>query len=143
VPYKGTTPAIQATVAGETHYLFNNIGVSQPLVAAGKLRGLAITGEKRSPALPEMPTLAEQGIRGLESAQTWLGLLAPANLPQPLLAKLHAEVTRIMKTPEIEKRIQTDGYVLALNTPEQFRNELKAEVATWSRVIKQRGIRAE
>jgi tripartite-type tricarboxylate transporter receptor subunit TctC len=143
VPYKGTTPAIMATVSGETHYLFNNIGVSHPLVLAGKLRGLAITGERRSPALPEMPTLAELGVKGLENAQTWLGLLAPVNLPQPLVTRLHTEVTRIMKSPEMEKRIHTDGYVLALNTSAQFKSELQAEVVTWSRVIKQRGIKAE
>jgi tripartite-type tricarboxylate transporter receptor subunit TctC len=143
VPYKGTTPAIQATMSGETHYLFNNIGVSQPLVAAGRLRGLAVTGEKRSPALPDMPTLAEMGVRGLEEGYTWLGLMAPANLPQPIVAKLSAEVARIMRTPEVEKRVLTDGYVVAVNTPAQFRSEIQAEVATWSRIIRSRGIKAE
>ena len=143
VPYKGTTPAIQATVSGETHYLFNNIGVSHPLVLAGRLRGLAVTGEKRSPALPDMPTMAELGVRGLEEVYTWLGLLGPANLPQPIAGKLHAEVTRIMRQPEIEKRVASDGYVLALTTPAQFRAEIQTEVTTWSRVIKQRGIKAE
>lgn len=143
VPYKGTTPAIQATVAGETQYLFNNIGVSQPLVSAGKLRGLAVTGAMRSPALRDMPTMSESGVRGLEEVYTWLGLLAPANLPQPILNKLHTEVTRIMRTPEVEKRVLNDGYVLALNTPAQFRSEIQGEVATWSRVMRERGIKAE
>jgi tripartite-type tricarboxylate transporter receptor subunit TctC len=143
VPYKGTTPAIQATVAGETQYLFNNIGVSHPLVLAGKLRGLAVTGEKRSPALPDMPTMAELGVRGLEQVYTWLGVLGPANLPQPIVAKLHTEITRIMRTPEMEKRVLNDGYVLALDTPAQFRSEIQNEVSTWSRVIRERGITAE
>jgi tripartite-type tricarboxylate transporter receptor subunit TctC len=143
VPYKGTTPALQAVMSGETHYIFNNIGVSQPFVLAGRLKGLGVTGEKRSPALPDMPTFAELGVRGLEDAYTWLGLLAPVNLPQPILAKLSAEVTRIMRTPEMEKRVLNDGYVMAVNTPAQFRSEIQAEVATWSRVIRQRGIRAE
>ena len=143
VPYKGTTPAIQATVAGETHYLFNNIGVSHPLVMAGKLRGLGVTGDKRSPALPEIPTMAEAGVRGLEDGYTWLGLMAPANLPQALVTRLHAEATRIMRLPETEKRVANDGYVLALNTPAQFRSEIQSEIEKWSRVIKSRGIRAE
>ena len=143
VPYKGTTPAIQATVAGETHYLFNNIGVSHPLVMAGKLRGLGVTGDKRSPALPEIPTMAEAGVRGLEDGYTWLGLMAPANLPQALVTRLHAEATRIMRLPETEKRVANDGYVLALNTPAQFRSEIQSEIEKWSRVIKSRGIKAD
>ena len=143
VPYKGTTPALQAVMSGETHYIFNNIGVSQPLVLAGRLRGLAVTGEKHSPALPDVPTMGELGVRGLEDAQTWLGLLAPANLPQAILAKLTTEVTRIMRTPEMEKRVLNDGYVVAVNTSAQFKGEIQAEVATWSRVIRERGIKAE
>ncbi|MES2563317.1 MAG: tripartite tricarboxylate transporter substrate-binding protein, partial [Pseudomonadota bacterium] len=136
VPYKGATPALQSVVSGESHYLFNNIGTSQPLVMAGRLRGLAVTGEKRSPALPDTPTMIETGVRGLEEAYTWLGLLAPANLPQAILAKLTTELTRIMHTPEMEKRVLNDGYVLAVNTPAQFKSEIQAEVATWSRVIR-------
>jgi tripartite-type tricarboxylate transporter receptor subunit TctC len=143
VPYKGTTPALQAVMSGETQYIFNNIGVSQPLVQAGRLRGLAVTGEKRSPALPDMPTMAELGVRGLEDAYTWLGLLGPANLPPAIVTKLGAEVARIMRTPEVEKRVANDGYVLVMNTPAQFRSEIQAEVETWSRVIRQRGIRPE
>jgi len=143
VPYKGTTPALQAVMSGETQYIFNNIGVSQPLVQAGRLRGLAVTGEKRSPALPDMPTMAELGVRGLEDAYTWLGLLGPANLPPAIVTKLGAEVARIMRTPEVEKRVANDGYVLVLNTPAQFRSEIQAEVETCSRVIRQRGIRPE
>lgn len=143
VPYKGTAPALQALTSGETHYIFNNIGVSQPLVQAGRLRGLAVTGEKRSPALPDVPTFGELGIRGLEDAYTWLGMLAPANLPQPVLAKLSGEVIRIMRTPEMEKRVLNDGYVPVANTPAQFRAELQNEVTTWSRIIRERGIKPE
>lgn len=143
VPYKGTGPALQGLVSGETSYIFNNIGVSQPLVSSGRLRGLAVTGEKRSPALPDVPTAGELGIRGLEDAYTWLGMLAPLNLPQPVLAKLSAEVIRIMRAPEMEKRVLNDGYVPVANSPAQFRGELQAEVATWSRIVRERGIKAE
>lgn len=142
-PYKGPTPALQSVVAGETHFLFNNIGLSQPLVVAGKLRGLAVTGEKRSPVLPEMPTMTELGIRGMENVYTWVGALAPANLPQPILTKLGGEITRIMRTPELEKRVLSDGYIPVVNTPAQFKSEIQAEVETWSRVIRARGIRSD
>ena len=90
-----------------------------------------------------MPTMAELGVRGLEDAYTWLGLLGPAHLPPAIVTKLGAEVARIMRTPEVEKRVANDGYVLVLNTPAQFRSEIQAEVETWSRVIRQRGIRPE
>jgi len=143
VPYKGTSPALQAVMSGETHYIFNNIGVSHPLVLSGRLKGLAVTGEKRSPALPDVPTAGEMGVRGLENAYTWLGLLAPAKLPQAILTKLSTEVVRIMRTPEMEKRVLNDGYVPVANAPAQFRSEIQAEVATWSRVIRERGIKVE
>jgi len=143
VPYKGTTPALQSVIAGETHFIFNNIGVSHPLVLAGKLRGLAVTGDKRSPALPDVPTMEESGYRGLQEAYTWLGLLAPPNLPQPILNKLNAEVVRFMRTPEMEKRVLNDGYVTVANTPAQFRSEIQSEIATWSRVIREHKIKAE
>ena len=143
VPFKGTAPALQSVMSGETHYIFNNIGVSQPLVAAGRLKGLAVTGDVRSPALPDAPTLAEMGVRGLENAYTWLGLLGPANLPPNITAKLSAEVIRIMRTPEMEKRVLNDGYLPVANTPAQFRSEIQAETETWSRVIRERGIKAK
>ena len=142
-PYKGPTPALLSTVAGETHFVFNNIGASQPLVTAGKLCGLAITGATRSPALPDMPTMTELGMRGFDNVYTWVGVVAPAHLPQPILAKLSAEMTRIMRTPEMEKRILNDGYVPVVNTPAQFKSDIQAEVETWSRVIRERGIKAE
>lgn len=142
-PYKGPTPALQAVVAGEAHFLLNNIGMSQGLVAAGKLRGLAITGEQRAPVLPEVPTMTELGIRGLETVNTWVGLFGPAQLPQPIVSKLSSEVTRIMRTRETEKRVLSDGYVPVVNTPAQFKSEVQHEVETWSRVIRERGIKSE
>ena len=143
LPYKGAAPALQAVMTGEANYLFNNVGTSQQLVLAGKLRGLAITGIKRSPAVPEVPTLAEAGIRGLEGAYTWLGLLGPAQLPSAVLNKLSAEVIRVMNSPEVSKRASNDGYEVVTNTPAQFAGDIQAELATWSRIIREKGIKAE
>lgn len=142
-PYKGPVPALQAVVSGESHMIFNNVGLSQHLVASGRLRGYAVTGEKRSPAVPDVPTLGELGIRGMESVYTWIGLLGPANLAPAITTRLHTEVTRIMRTPEAEKRVANDGYVMVLNTPAQFRAEIQSEVDAWSKVIRTRGIKAE
>jgi len=143
VPYKGAAPALQAVLAGEAQYLFNNIGTAQPFVASGKLRGFAVTGANRAPAAPDVPTLAESGIRGLEEAYTWLGLLGPAQLPPAILGKLSAEVSRIMRQPDIGKRILNDGYEVVASTAAQFTRDMQAEVATWSRVIREKGIKAE
>jgi tripartite-type tricarboxylate transporter receptor subunit TctC len=143
VPYKGAAPALQAVMAGEAHYLFNNVGTSHQFVIGGKLRGLAITGVNRSPAVPEVPTLAEAGIRGLESAYTWLGLLGPAQLPPAVLNKLSAEVIRVMNSPDVRKRALNDGYEVVANTPAQFTADIQAEAATWSRIIREKGIKSE
>lgn len=143
VPYKGAAPALQAVLAGEAQYLFNNIGTAQPFVASGKLRGFAVTGANRTPAAPDVPTLAESGIRGLEEAHTWLGLLGPAQLPPAILGKLSAEVIRIMRQPDIGKRVLNDGYEVVASTPAQFTRDMQAEMATWSRVIREKGIKAE
>ena len=143
VPYKGAAPALQAVLAGEAQYLFNNIGTSQPFIVSGKLRGFAVTGANRAPAAPDVPTLAESGIRGLEEAYTWLGMLGPAQLPPAVLGKLSAEVIRIMRQPDIGKRVLSDGYEVVASTPAQFTRDMQAEVATWSRVIREKGIKAE
>jgi tripartite-type tricarboxylate transporter receptor subunit TctC len=143
VPYKGGGPALQAVLMNEAQYLFNNIGLSQPHVAAGRLRGLAITGDKRSPALPEVATFAESGIRGMEGVYSWLGILGPAKLPAAIVTKVNAEVIRILHTPDFESRVQKDGYTVVANTPAQFAIEIQSDVETWSRVIKEKGIRAE
>lgn len=143
LPYKGAAPALQAILTGESQYLFNNIGTSQPFVIAGKLRGFAVTGEKRSPALPDVPAIAEAGIQGLENAYTWLGLLGPPQLPPAVLSKLSAEVIRIMRRPDIDRRVLNDGYEVVASTPAQFTRDMQAEVATWSRVIREKGIKAE
>lgn len=143
VPYKGAAPALQSVLAGETQYLFNNVGASQPFVKAGKLRGLAITGDKRLQALPDVATLNELGIRGLEDAYTWLGMLAPPKLPAAISAKLNAEIVRIMRTPEVEKRVFNDGFQTVANAPAQFAAEMQSEISTWSRLVRVKGIKAE
>lgn len=143
LPYKGAAPAMQAVMGGEAQYRFDNIGTSQPHVLSGRLRGLAITGANRSQALPEVPTLAEAGIRGLEAVYTWLGLLGPAQLPPAVLNKLSTEVIRIMNSPDVSKRALSDGYEVVSSTPAQFTNDIQAEVATWARIIREKGIKGE
>lgn len=142
VPYKGAAPAQAALSAGEVDYMCDSVGFSQPLVAAGKMRGLAITAAKRSPAVPDVPTLAEQGVPGVE-AYIWQGVFGPKGLPAPIRDKLAGEITRIMKLPAISERLAKDGSEVMVSTPEQFARTIDAEKAIWAKVIAEKGIKAE
>lgn len=143
LPYKGAAPAQQAVVANEAQYRFDNIGTSHPLVIAGKLRGLAITGRARSSAVPDVPTLAELGVRGLEDVSTWLGMLAPPRLPVALTTKISTDVIATMRHPEMMKRVARDGYETVASTPVQFRKDMQTEAETVAKVIRSYGIKAQ
>ncbi len=143
VPYKGASPAMLAVVTGEAHFKFDNVGIAQPHVRNGKLRGLAITGAGRSPAVPEVPTMAEGGLKGFEGVYTWLGLLGPARLPQTVVGTLGNEIARIMRLPEIRKRVLNDGYETVGNMPQQFKDSIESEVTAASRLIREIGIKAK
>ncbi|MDP2238642.1 MAG: tripartite tricarboxylate transporter substrate binding protein [Burkholderiales bacterium] len=141
VPYKGAAPAMLAVVTGETHFKFDNIGISQPQVSTGKLRGLAVTGAARAPALPDVPTMAEAGLKGFEDVYTWLGLLGPAGLPPSVVSTLGEKIAHIMSLPAIRKRVLNDGYEAVGNTPQQFKDSIEAEVTAAVRLIRDVGIK--
>ncbi len=141
VPYRGAAPAQTALVSGEAQMMCDSVGYSQPLVAAGKLRGLAVTGAHRSAAVPEVPTLLELGLR--VEAYIWLGLLGPPALPAATVTRLNTEVVRVMNLPEVRERVVNGGSDIITDTPEQFANEMHDESVTWTRVIRDKGIRSE
>jgi tripartite-type tricarboxylate transporter receptor subunit TctC len=113
-----------------------------PHVRSGKLRGLAVTTIKRSPAIPELPTMDEAGLRGYRVDQTY-GMLAPAGTPPAIVDKLNAEIVSILRTPEISQRMSAEGATLVGNTPQEYRDYLLAEMKKWARVVKEAGIRAD
>jgi tripartite-type tricarboxylate transporter receptor subunit TctC len=117
------------------------LAAASRMVAAGKLKGIGITSPKRSPGLPDMPTIAEQGLPGFEVVG-WYGVLAPAKLPKPLLDQLHGSLLKILKMPEIQKQIFTDGAEPVGSSPEEFRRYLIADLAKWSKVVKASGAKA-
>ena len=143
VPYKGAAPSLTAVITGEALYVLNNTQDSQPLVQAGRLRGLAVTGDKRSPVLPNTPTMAESGVPGLENAYTWFGFLGPARLTPAVLTRLSAELNRIMRSPDMTKRLAQEGQLLAVNTPDEFKSEIQQEISVWAKVIRDHGIKAD
>ena len=142
VPYKGAAPAQAALVAGEAQMMCDSIGFSGQFITAGKLRGLALTSDKRLAAAPDIPTLKEAGFPGME-AYIWLGLLGPPNLPPAIVSKLNGEVVKFMSTPEMRERVLKGGSEVMAGTPEQFANDMRAEEKVWLRVIKEKGIKAE
>jgi tripartite-type tricarboxylate transporter receptor subunit TctC len=142
VPYKGGGPALIDAIAGHVQIYFPTILSGTPHVKGGKLRALAVTNARRSASFPEVPTMMEAGVPGYDVAQ-WFGLLAPAKTPAPVVAKLNAEVVRVLNHPEVKGRLTADGGEVVGDSPEQFGPFLKAEIARWSGVVKQIGLRIE
>ena len=141
VPYKGGGPAAIATMGGETQLVVATTVGLLPHVRAGKLKAIALTSAKRSAAAPDIPTFAES-VPGYEH-EPWNGLFAPAGLPKPLLARVNAEVARILQTPDMRKIFEQEGADVVGSSPEAFAAHLKAEIAKWMKVANAAGIKAE
>ncbi len=142
VPFKGAGPAVIAMLGGETDLLFANTGVFLGHIQAGKLRPLGVAALTRLALLPDVPTLNESGFAGFESS-TYYGLLAPAGTPRPIVNKVHGELVKIIQSPESAARLAGVGAIPVANTPEQFAEELRKDVAKWGRIIKENGIKAD
>jgi tripartite-type tricarboxylate transporter receptor subunit TctC len=140
VPYKGVAPALIDVISGQVSMTFASILSGHPHAQSGKLRALAVTGARRSPAVPQLPTMIEAGVKGYESA-TWYGLLAPAGTPPDIVAKLNAEVVSILKQPETHERLSKEGADPVGNTPAEFGKFIRSEIEKWGKVIKAAGIK--
>jgi tripartite-type tricarboxylate transporter receptor subunit TctC len=134
VPYKGTGPQMTAVVGGEVGMTIDPFTGLQ-MIKAGKVRALAVLSANRSPALPDVPTLQEAGVPGM-NFNSWAGLLAPAGTPKDIVTRLHAEVSRIVDTPEIKARLAALDYEVVNSTPEQFVANLTDETARWAKLVK-------
>ncbi|HUK05612.1 MAG TPA: tripartite tricarboxylate transporter substrate binding protein [Burkholderiales bacterium] len=141
VPYKGTGPALTALLGGEYQYNFAGLQAAVTQARAGRLRALAVTSPKRLAALPDIPAVAE-ALPGFELVG-WYGVLGPAKMPEPVVAKLHAELVRILNLPDIHARIASDGSEPVGNTPEAFRQFLLADTAKWAKLVKESGAKLE
>jgi tripartite-type tricarboxylate transporter receptor subunit TctC len=139
VPYKGGAPALNALISGEVQASFTS-GVILPYAKAGRLKTLAVTGRKRTPLAPEIPTIAEAGVPGYE-VTGWYGLAAPARTPRPIIERLNTTINRVL--PELRERYANLALELAGGTPEEFGAHLKSEMEKWSRVVKLSGAKVE
>jgi tripartite-type tricarboxylate transporter receptor subunit TctC len=142
VPYRGGGPAMAAAMGGQTQLVIGTSVGMLGQVRAGKLKAIAITSAKRSAAAPDIPTFAESGVPGYEH-EPWNGMFGPARIPKSVLAKVNAEVARVLHSPDAIKVFERDGADVVGGTPEQFSAVLRAEIAKWTKVAKAAGIKAE
>ena len=143
VPYKGGSPGAVAVLAGEVSMMFASTSDVVRLVRAGKLRGLAVTGARRIPALPDTPTMVEAGVPGYD-ASAWFGVLAPAATPGEIIDKLNQDIGRVVRLPGIAEVIAQQGSAEAIGgSPEQFAAFIRAEIAKWAKVVKDAGAKVD
>ena len=142
IPYKGSGLGLTALLSGEVSLYFANIPAVIRHIQAGKLRPIALSGPRRTPAAPGIPTIAESGIPGF-SVTSWFGVAAPARTPRPIVDRLHAEFVRALHSPELNERIKGMGADPVGNTPEQYTAFVQDEIVKWGKVIKAAGIKGE
>jgi tripartite-type tricarboxylate transporter receptor subunit TctC len=141
IPFKGGGPALVAVIAGEVQVMFATMPAAMPHVKSGKVKPVAVTTAKRSQAMPELPTIAESGVKGYD-ASTWYGLLAPARTPQAIVTRLHGDTVKILAGPT-RQRLEAQGFEPDGGTPAEFAAYIKSEIIKWAKVIKDAGIPAE
>lgn len=143
VPYKGGGPMTQDVVAGQIDLAIGTVALLTPHIKAGKLRALAITGDKRSPVLPDVPSLAEQGFPNFSALAYW-GILAPAGTPKPIQDRMHAELKKALDLPEVKKQLGEQlGMDLIAGSPEQFGTFVQEQVTRWGKVVRDNNIKAD
>ena len=142
VPYKGSAPAVVDTIAGNTQYMFPSLFTAFPQVKGGKLRALGIAGAKRSSVMPDLPTLAEQGIANVNMSQ-WYAMFAPAKTPRAIIERLNREMNAVLNDKAVEKKIEDQGAEVETGTPEQLRTLVQNEVVHWKAVVETARIKVE
>lgn len=142
VPYKGAGPALSDLLGGHFQMMFPTLQSVMPHIKSGRLRVLAVTSEKRSAALPDVPTMADAGVPGVVSV-AWFGVHGPAAIPAPIRTRLHAEIVKTLQDPAVRNRFSNEGADIVGSTPQEFTRFVSAEIAKWTKVVKAAGLKAE
>ena len=142
IPYKGSAPGLVDLASGQTQFMIDTINTVLPYVRDNRLRGLAVTSAKRSPLLPDLPTLAEAGISGFEAA-AWQGIVVPTGTPNEIVQKLNAEVNKALAHPDIRSRLAAQGADILGGTPAEYAAYLRSEMPRWAKAVKDSGAKAE
>lgn len=140
VPYKGSAPAVQDVIGGQIPMSFETVTVALPHVKSGRVRALAVTTARRSPVMPEVPTLQEAGVPGFDVA-SWQAFYAPAGTPPAIVQRMNAEIAKIIATPEMKEKMEGLGLEHTPNTPEQFAEFGRSEIAKWTRIVKEGNVK--
>jgi tripartite-type tricarboxylate transporter receptor subunit TctC len=139
VPYRGIGPAITDILGGQTQALFPGLAAALPHIKAGKMKPLAVTGTRRHPLLPEVPTFDESGYKGFDGVQ-WYGIVGPANLPGPIVKRLNEEIGKLLQSPDLAERLSGEALQPMPMTSEQFGQYMRDDIDKWSKLAKDRGI---
>ena len=142
VPYKGTTQALQDIVGGQIQIMFGAVTTLLPAIKAGQLRALAVTTARRADALPDLPTLAEAGVKGID-VPSWYGVMVPAATPPALVARMQAAIADALHQPAVRAKLVAQGLVPMANSPDEFAQQIKRETATWAGIIREANIKLE
>jgi tripartite-type tricarboxylate transporter receptor subunit TctC len=142
VPYKGGGPSMIALVGGEVSVAFATMPSAIGYVRSGRLRGIAVTTERRSPSTPELPTIAETGVAGYE-AGSWYGLSAPAGTSKEIITRLHAETLKVVGLPDVKERLFNAGFEIVTSTPEEFAAFTRNEIQKWGKIVKAAGLKVD
>jgi tripartite-type tricarboxylate transporter receptor subunit TctC len=142
VPYKGTAPALTDLIGGRVNVMFDVVGSLMPHVRARTIKALVVTASERMPAAPEVPIMAEAGVSDFTSG-TWAGLIGPASLPKDIVNRVSNEVAKVVRDPAIRERLARDGYEPVGNSPAEYEQFMRVEIAKWARVVKEAGIKSE
>ncbi len=142
VPFKGTGPAMIDVIGGHTQALMNSIVTAQPHIRSGKLKGLGLSDSRRSPLLPELPTIDEAGVPGYE-ASNWWGIAVPAGTPQPIVERLHREITAVQNSDDVKQQFAKDGAAIVQISTAEFGRFFLAEMEKWGKVVKEANIKVE
>lgn len=140
VPYKGSSPALTDLLGGQVPAMFDLLPSSLPHIQSGKLRALAVTSSQRSALLPNLPTMAESGLPGYQ-VNSWFGILAPAKTPRPVVARLNADIVKVLQAPGIREQMSEQGAEPLFSTPDEFAKVINTDLATWAAVVKTLGLR--
>ena len=142
VPYKGLAPGLIDLIAGQVSLMFPAISAGLPQANAGKLRALAVTSLRRSPAAAQLPTMDESGLKGYE-VYSWIGIMGPAALPKEIVGRLHAEGTRIVRLPDVSQRFANLGIDIIGSTPEEFARTMETDLVKFGRLVKASGAKLD
>ena len=142
VPYKGSAPALVDLAGGSVQMMIDTVNSAMPYIRDGRVRALAVTMPRRLSVLPDLPTLSETVLPGMEMS-AWQGVVAPTGTPAPILQRMHAEITRALQNPEVRAKLAAAGTEVLGSTPEEYAAYIRAEMTRWARIVKESGARAD